>query len=706
MVVAMYFVADTGNDAVKEILAAGGYTAVRTLGSGFSAPQGVAVDGAGNIFIADTGSSTVKELTAMDGYTIATTLGSGFNAPTAVSVDGSGNVYVADTGNSAVKEILAAGGYTTVNTLPSNATAPSNTQANVNGNLYIANAAGNSVFKQAESTPPSLTFAATAVGATSTDSPQTVTVANIGTAALNILVPNTGSNPSIANGFTLGSGTCPVLTTSSSEYSLAEGSSCTYAVRFSPTSGGANTGPLLLTDNNLNAAVPAGATQNILLSGTAQAAQTISFSPPSPVTYGVPPITLAATASSSLAVTFSVVSGPGSITGSTLTITGVGAIVVAANQAGNANYAAAPAVEQSIVVNQAPQTITFTALTSPVAFGSGPVLLAATGGASGNPVTFSVVSGPGSITGSTLTITGVGAIVVAANQAGSTNYAAAAALDKTITVTTAAPFIALASSSASIFAQDPLVLQASVVSAAGTPTGTVTFMDGSTTLGSAMLTGGSATFTAASLSAGSHAITAVYGGDANFAAATSGTLTELVQDFSVNFGSGSNGGAVSVSPGGTATLTFTVGPSGGATFPAPIAFTIDGLPSAATATFSPASLPAGAGSTTVTLTIQVPQTNARLDQPLPSRSREFPGKPMGQVLWGVLLLPFASKLRGAARRMRRALCILVFAAVALAAFAGLTGCGGSSSSTHTYSVIVGANSGALSHSTTVTLTVQ
>jgi DNA-binding beta-propeller fold protein YncE len=39
---------------VEEILAAGGYVTVNTLGGGFSAPQGVAVDGVGNVYVADT----------------------------------------------------------------------------------------------------------------------------------------------------------------------------------------------------------------------------------------------------------------------------------------------------------------------------------------------------------------------------------------------------------------------------------------------------------------------------------------------------------------------------------------------------------------------------------------------------------------------------------------------------------------------------
>jgi hypothetical protein len=68
--------------------------------------------------------------------------------------------------------------------------------------------------------------------------------------------------------------------------------------------------------------------------------------------------------------------------------------VIAANQAGNASYSAATQVTASIVVNQATQAITFSPAT-PVTYGVSPITLTATGGASGNPVTFSIVSGPG-----------------------------------------------------------------------------------------------------------------------------------------------------------------------------------------------------------------------------------------------------------------------------------------------------------------------
>jgi len=91
------------------------------------------------------------------------------------------------------------------------------------------------------------------------------------------------------------------------------------------------------------------------------AAQTITFpAPTSPVTYGVSPITLSATSTSGLAVSFSVLSGPGTVSGNTLTITGAGTVVIAANQAGNADYAAAAQVTQSAVVNPAALTVTAT----------------------------------------------------------------------------------------------------------------------------------------------------------------------------------------------------------------------------------------------------------------------------------------------------------------------------------------------------------
>jgi len=62
----------------------------------------------------------------------------------------------------------------------------------------------------------------------------------------------------------------------------------------------------------------------------------------------------------------------------------------------------------------------------------------------------------------------------------------------------------------------------------GTPTGTVTFQDGTTTLGRATLSGGSASVTTATLAAGTHSITAVYAGDANFVTSASPVFVQTI----------------------------------------------------------------------------------------------------------------------------------------------------------------------------------
>ena len=60
----------------------------------------------------------------------------------------------------------------------------------------------------------------------------------------------------------------------------------------------------------------------------------------------------------------------------------------------------------------------------------------------------------------------------------------------------------------------------------GMASGTVTFRDGSTVLGTVTLVNGVATFSTSSLSMGSHSITAIYNGDTNDTGSTSGVVTE------------------------------------------------------------------------------------------------------------------------------------------------------------------------------------
>ena len=82
----------------------------------------------------------------------------------------------------------------------------------------------------------------------------------------------------------------------------------------------------------------------------AQATQTITFTGPADQPFGSTPLTLNATATSGLPVTFAVTQGPATLAGNTLTLAGAGTITLTASQPGNTNYAAASDVVRSFVV--------------------------------------------------------------------------------------------------------------------------------------------------------------------------------------------------------------------------------------------------------------------------------------------------------------------------------------------------------------------
>ena len=240
-------------------------------------------------------------------------------------------------------------------------------------------------------------------------------------------------------------------------------------------------------------------------------------------------------------------------------------------------------------------------------------------------------------------------------------------------------------------------------------TGTVTFLDGTTHLCNAVsLSGGLATCTTSSLAVGSHSITASYNGDGYYLPSTSSIFTQVVQDFSIAV-SGS-GAAVVVIPGKAGQFTLTVSPVSPATkFPAAITLAASGLPAGATAVLTPSTIPAGAGATTVTLTIQTVLTAAAA-QPAnrgtdgPSASRLAP------FSLALLLLPLVGTLRKAGKRFSRTLAVLLLMGAGAAALAGLSGCGSGvgffGQAQRTYSVGVTGSSGALSHTSNVTLTVE
>jgi sugar lactone lactonase YvrE len=321
------FVSDFTNKAIYEIQAAGGYMTVNTLAGGFAftGPSDIALDGNGNVFVTDV-ASAVYEIPAFGGYATVIPLATGFpfNRPTSVAVDANDNVFLTDIGNKAVYEILAAGGYTTVNRLASGLglSSPLGVAVNASGNVFVADGDYPTIFELLQpsgyvnalqlgrfthpwsvapapngdvyvtdignggtvpasvqliqrSQPPPLNFAPTRVGGTSSDSPKSVQIEDVG----NQLLTGTGSLGDALDFISVpGSGAVPDC---DGTLSLIPGNVCNVSLSFTPQSAGPLSSALTLSDNSLNGAP---AVQTIPLSGTGQVLQVSGISP----NYGAP----------------------------------------------------------------------------------------------------------------------------------------------------------------------------------------------------------------------------------------------------------------------------------------------------------------------------------------------------------------------------------------------------------------------------------
>jgi len=243
------------------------------------------------------------------------------------------------------------------------------------------------------------------------------------------------------------------------------------AVTYSVTSGNASFSGANLTANDGNPVViratQAGngaynsAYAELTLSAT-KLAQAITFAAISDKDRSDGSFILGASASSGLPVTLTVASGPATISGTTLTLTGDGGdVTVTATQAGNASYYVAAPVSRSFhVTKKNAQTITFPViadkLSNAAAFNPGATA------SSGLPVTYTLVSGPAMLSGSTVTLTGApGTVTLRASQAGDTSNAAAADVTRSFQVTVSGPrvFFGLINgkdSLAGVLAQDGL----------------------------------------------------------------------------------------------------------------------------------------------------------------------------------------------------------------------------------------------------------
>ncbi len=440
----------------------------------FYRPNGIAIDGNGNIFVSDTLDNRVRRIDVTTGI-ITTVAGTGaasdtgdggaatsatLNTPFQIQVDAAGDIFIADKGNNAIRMVSGstgnistiAGNGMTCTTTPSPAcgdggsanvaafSSPTGVALDAAGDVYVVENGTNRV-RKVTSNPAALLYPTEPVGTSA--GTMNETLLNIGNATLtyttpvspnsDALVTTTGPTAATSNAFTqTAATTCgPIYSTTTTGTTLASGATCNFVVNFTPdTAAGNYTGTLVETDNSLyNTA----STQTVTLAGAG--------------TILTPVVTLASN------------NNP-SYLGQSVTFT---ATVTSPNSS-------APAPTGSV-------TFTYTTAAAPS------TVITITG----SPITVSTTAGVTTAVISTSSLP-LGAENVTATYSGDGAYATAAstAFAQTVQqVSGSADTVSAANSTTTVGTADQLTFAIPVVTGAAVPTGSVAFTSGSTSLGNA-----------------------------------------------------------------------------------------------------------------------------------------------------------------------------------------------------------------------------
>ncbi len=234
----------------------------------------------------------------------------------------------------------------------------------------------------------------------------------------------------------------------------------------------------------------------------------------------------------------------------------------------------------------------------------------------------------------------------------------------------------------------------------GAPTGNVTFRDGATVVGTAPLVNGMASFNAVLSGVSTHNITALYSGDVAFLASSASAPVDVTAP-PADFSLAAAPSAATVTAGQSTQFMLTVAPSGG--FANNVTFSCSPV-TGITCTFNPASVTPSNGNASTTLTVTTSATVSRYGLLMPDLIGPC------ALLLALALFSLALQRGGKLRTVRPSLLTSTAAAAIVALGLAIGGCGGYGSSSQanrgTASVKVTAQSGTISHATTVTVTVQ
>ncbi len=330
------YVSNVNSQNVSKYSSAGTLVTAAYANAPLSSPAGIALDTNGNLYVANNDATgNIKKITTAGAVSTFYSFGAG-SQPTGLAFDTLGNLYVSTFTTNTVAKLSSTGTLLSTTSLGAG-NGPLLITFDSSGNLYVANNSSNTIMKIALAAPavtPAAPAASVTVPGPVITSPLTYSSPVNQTFSYTIQASNT---PTSYNATNVPPG-CFINT-------------YTGGITGTPTIAGVYTETISATN--------AGGTGSATLVVTiTPLSQTITFPAPATMVANAAPFTLAATSSSGLPITYTVLSGPATVSGNTVTLTGAaGTVTIQASQGGNLAYSAASNASVSFQVTAVPKPV-------------------------------------------------------------------------------------------------------------------------------------------------------------------------------------------------------------------------------------------------------------------------------------------------------------------------------------------------------------